>query len=137
MNKTIKKPCDQVELIKLYRLKPHEQISPTHLSLLAEKINQDCRWLVPIIIDKDTGIIMDGHHRYHIAFQLGFTRIPCYQMSYHSDDVKIYHWQTSQPFDYRKILNIVASGKVFPPKTTHHVFDKLFDKVNIEFDDLR
>ena len=43
----------------------------------------------PIIVDRNTGIILDGHHRYNAARILGLKKIPVFFVDYLSDDVKI------------------------------------------------
>ncbi|MEZ2605026.1 hypothetical protein [Kluyvera intermedia] len=121
-----------MQLINIHELKPHEEIDPINLSLLSEKIYRDRYWFTPVLMDEHTGIIMDGHHRYNFALQAGFSVIPCYQLSYSSDKVRVFDWKSGAHFPNQWIIDKVNSGTVFPPKTTRHVFDIVFDTVKIE-----
>lgn len=123
----------EMRLIDVQSLRPHEETDPVNFLIVSKKIHRDAFWHIPIIVDRDTGIIMDGHHRYQFALNSGFTVVPCYQMSYSSDLVKITHWKTGLPLSPQKIVEYVCAGKKFPPKTTRHVFNVMFDTVNIDF----
>lgn len=125
-----------MRLMNIHELKPHEDVDPINLNLLTMKINQDRYWFIPVLVDKDTGIIMDGHHRYNFAIQTGLSVIPCYQLSYSSDKVRVFDWKSGAPFSNQRIIDKVHSGSVFPPKTTRHEFDMVFDTVKIEIESL-
>lgn len=121
-----------VKLVDINFLRPHEDIDEANLTSLTEKIHKNGAWDTPIIIDKESGIIMDGHHRYNFALTSGLSRVPCYEMSYSSEKVRVYDWKTGLPFAYQQIFKSVESGKIFPSKTTRHDFSEQFATVNIE-----
>ncbi|KLU15849.1 hypothetical protein AFK69_03020 [Xenorhabdus sp. GDc328] len=125
-----------VKLVSIKDLYPHEETDPINFAVLLDKINQEGQWRIPLIIDRDTGIIMDGHHRYNVAAILGFSVVPCYEMSYLSEKVIILDWKTGAPFCYKRIIDYVKSGRVFPPKTTRHYFTEIFDAVRINLNEL-
>lgn len=125
-----------MELIDLHKLRPHEEVNPINLDILSKKINQDGYWFIPVVIDEETKIIMDGHHRYNFALKAGFSVIPCYQLSYSSGKVRVFDWVSGKPFSNKKIIEKVNSGSVFPAKTTRHEFDMVFDTVKIEITSL-
>lgn len=122
----------EIKLIDIKLLRPHEETNLIHLEKLHEKINKDGFWSNPIIIDSDTNIIMDGHHRYSFAKIAGFSLVPCYEMSYSSKNIEVFHWETGEPFPYQHIFEVVNSGKVFPAKTTRHQFNKKFDEIKLD-----
>lgn len=121
----------EVKLVDINFLRPHEDVDEANLTVLTRKIHENGTWNTPIIIDKDSGIIMDGHHRHKFALASGLSRVPCYEMSYFSEKVRVYEWKTGLPFAYQEIFKSVESGKVFPPKTTRHDFSEQFDAVSI------
>ncbi|MEN4892414.1 ParB N-terminal domain-containing protein [Erwinia billingiae] len=126
-----------MRLLQLNKLKPHEDIDPASLDLIASKILGDGFWFIPIVIDEATGIIMDGHHRYNFAVRSGFSVIPCYELSYSSEKVKVFDWRSGEPFSNERIIEKVNEGLIFPPKTTRHVFDMVFDTVQVEIRSLK
>ncbi|MEN4739115.1 transcriptional regulator [Pantoea agglomerans] len=121
-----------MRLLDINKVIPHEDIDPINLDLISSKILEDGFWFIPVIIDEETGIIMDGHHRYNFAVQSGFSVIPCYQLSYSSEKVKVFDWRSGAPFSNERIFEKVNEGLLFPPKTTRHVFDMVFDTVRVE-----
>lgn len=125
-----------MKLIDVHKLRPHEEVDPINLDMLATKINREGYWFIPVLIDQETKIIMDGHHRYNFALQAGLSVIPCYQLSYSSGKVKVFDWVSGEPFSNTKIIEKVNSGSVFPAKTTRHEFDMVFDTVKIEISSL-
>ncbi|MDE9483929.1 transcriptional regulator [Xenorhabdus bovienii] len=125
-----------MKLVNLEKLHPHEETDPINLVILLEKIHREGQWRIPLIIDKDTGIIMDGHHRYNVAVISGFLVVPCYEMSYSSGKVMIFDWETGHSFCYKRIIDCVKSGRLFPPKTTRHYFTETFDVVRVKLDEL-
>lgn len=125
-----------MKLFDIKSLHPHEEIDPLQLNLLSKKINKEGKWIIPIIIDRETHIIMDGHHRYSFAQKSGFSLIPCYEMSYSSEGVQVFDWKTGAPFSYQKIVEIVKYGKTFPSKTTRHYFKEKFETVEVNLNQL-
>ncbi|MGV2876691.1 transcriptional regulator [Pantoea vagans] len=126
-----------MRLLDINKIIPHEDIDPINLDLVSSKILEDGFWFIPVIIDEETGIIMDGHHRYNFAVQSGFSVIPCYQLSYSSEKVKVFDWRSGAPFSNERIFEKVNEGLLFPSKTTRHVFDMVFDTVRVELKTLK
>jgi ParB-like chromosome segregation protein Spo0J len=57
-------------------LRQHEKINDRHVEELVCQIAQDGCVRDPIIVDKRTLIILDGHHRFNALKKLGLVRIP-------------------------------------------------------------
>jgi hypothetical protein len=65
-----------VELVSVKWLKPHEEIIPENFENLFNLIIGWNAYKKPILVDRETGTILDGHHRYSIALHLGLSVIP-------------------------------------------------------------
>lgn len=65
-----------VVLIANNRLRPHEKINLNNLKKLQKQILADGFIDSPLIVDKNTMIILDGHHRFQVLQLLGFTTSP-------------------------------------------------------------
>lgn len=89
---------------------------------LRDNIVDSGRWTHPIVVDKGSGLIMDGNHRYQVAKILGFRLIPCVEMNYFDEGVEVRHWNSGAPFPIQRILELVDSREVFPYKSTRHSF---------------
>ena len=66
----------QIKIIKNNLLKEHERVIKTHLMELYIQIKKDEYIDDPIIVDKNTMIILDGHHRYNALKLLGLSCSP-------------------------------------------------------------
>lgn len=53
--------------------------------VLTNKIRNDGFFTEPILVDKDTRIILNGHHRTEACKKLGFTKIPCIVVDYQGE----------------------------------------------------
>ena len=68
----------QISVIKNSQLKPHEHIQKRYLKKLLAQIKRDGFIDNPIIVDKNTMVILDGHHRFNVLRLLGFQSSPVY-----------------------------------------------------------
>ena len=125
-----------LELIDIKKIIPHELTDQSIIDILINKIRGDGYWSNPVIIDKETMIIMDGHHRYEAAKIIGIKKIPCYIMGYHSNNVQIYNWKTNEKIDFNTIIQRVERGQKLPIKTTKHVFSIPLYEVKIDLNAL-
>ncbi|WP_186648128.1 ParB N-terminal domain-containing protein [Fluviispira vulneris] len=121
-----------LELIETEKLIPHENIDNDIIYFLSSKILIDGIWTSPVVIDKKTHIIMDGHHRVEAAKRMGVKKIPCYVMNYGEKYIDVLNWNTNEKFDVNSIYETVLIGKKFPVKTTRHVF--LIPLYNVKID---
>lgn len=67
-----------IALIKSKFLKQHELINQDHLYELLEEIHSNGFIEAPIIVDENTLIILDGHHRFNALRILGLSKAPVF-----------------------------------------------------------
>ena len=67
----------KVELVPLEILRPHEQILPKKVDQLEKMTHRWNAYTKPLLLDRLSGTILDGHHRYHVALRLELTCVPC------------------------------------------------------------
>ena len=114
----------EVQLVPLEVLRPHEQT-------ILKKVNQlermTIRWNAytkPLLVDRETGTILDGHHRYEIAKRFDLQCLPCVLVDYILDDsITVILWPNSDQKEISKedVLEAASSGNLFPPKTSRHL----------------
>ncbi|WP_445178400.1 transcriptional regulator [Pseudomonas sp. McL0111] len=124
----------QISLRPLSEVLQSEQVDPANVLMLRESISRAGHWLEPIIIERMSGIVMDGNHRFNAALQLGLKRVPCIQLDYTDPRVRVRHWQTGQAFEVSRIFTTIARGELFPYKTTRHAFEPALPVVAIPLD---
>jgi len=123
-----------VRLIPIKKLKPHEKIRPTHSRYLQQKIKRDGIFTHPIVIDRATLAILDGHHRVAALKRLGLQKIPAVLINYKNIEVNLRHHRLPSALVKKMILLCVKDGKLLPHKTTRHRFThkKIKTKIPIE-----
>ena len=100
-----------VEVDKLYI---HEEIIPSVLKWLVDKIKSDGVFKDPIVVDEKTLVVLDGMHRVAAAKQLDFKYIPVCLVDYDSPLIGLYAW-----------------GRVFRVKSSaKHIYRTVDDAVN-------
>lgn len=67
-----------IKIVNNRLLKQHEKIRTGHLNKLQKKIAADGCITDPIIVDKNTMVILDGHHRFNAIKRLGLTHSPVF-----------------------------------------------------------
>jgi hypothetical protein len=80
-----------MELINPRSLIPHEDIDIHLLEELKRNILIS-KTISPIIVDEDSHVIVDGHHRRIIAIKLGFKKIPVIFIKYLDSRIKVGKW---------------------------------------------
>jgi len=68
----------EIKIVKTSSLKQHEMIREDHLKELIEEIKKDGFINDPMIVDRNTKIILDGHHRFNAIKFLGLALSPVY-----------------------------------------------------------
>jgi len=77
----------------------------------------------PILIDRETGVILDGHHRYFVAKRIGLLIVPCICVDYLEDDnIIVLPRKREIPVSKKAVIDMGLSGETFSPKTTKHVY---------------
>ena len=79
-----------VVLMSISKLKRHEAIDPKRLLELMAQIKNDGYLKNPIVVDKDSLVILDGHHRLKALKTLGYQKIPTFLVDYQSGRVRVY-----------------------------------------------
>src|SRR6185295_10817500 len=75
------------QLLLIKDLKPHEEYNDAYHKILLEDVVIDHSINTPILVDKQTKVILDGHHRFSVAKKLKLAKIPCLMIDYLDDAV--------------------------------------------------
>lgn len=118
----IKRHWLSARLVNLSKIKPHEEHDILHGTDLAKKISQYRYWTTPIIIDRHTRIILDGHHRFAAAKKLGFERIPAFIINYDDSDLSLSSWRDDVFISKDDVIRAGTTGVLLTKKTSKHEF---------------
>ncbi len=117
-------------------LRPHEMISIDRLEKLRESIAEDGVLFRPILVERSTGTVLDGHHRLAALRSMGARLIPAVLIPYESERLELYPRRSEIPVSRGEVLRRSARGELFPPKTTRHVLDFDPPDVRVRISDL-
>ena len=124
------------EIVPISKLIPLEKVFPTHLKNLEKMIDKDGFILKALIVDVNTGIVLDGSHRYVYFLKRGFKTVPVHWIDYTNENVRV-GTRLGHRFlvDGNTILNKkeckkhALTGNLLSPRTTRHFFP--FRKIDI------
>ena len=131
---------DDVVMVEVNWLKPHEQIKSKARDKLLDMTKRWGGFTKPVLVDSVTGSLLDGHHRLSVAQELGLSKIPAICLDYLSSaDITLELWPNTGFDSITKsmVIQMCESGDLFPPKTTKHttIFD--LPPILVSLDDLR
>lgn len=108
-------------LVDLEELKEHEEIRPEYLEELKNEILGDGILKMPIAVDKETYIILDGHHRLHALKRIGCKRIPVILFDYMSSEIEVIPHREGETVTKEMVIETALTGKRMAPKTSKHM----------------
>jgi len=108
-------------LVKLDKLKQHEEADLDHLKELKEEIESDNMLKFAIVVDRDTNVILDGEHRFNALKELGCKNIPVVYVDYNSPDVQVQSWRGNPRLTKKDVIDAGLSGRNLPSKTSKHM----------------
>ena len=112
---------NDIVFIKIEELREHEEIRPDYLEELKNEIISDGILKMPIAVDKNTYIILDGHHRLHALKRIGCKKIPVILVDYQSQEVQVVTWREGENITKEIIIHTALTGRRMPPKTSKHM----------------
>lgn len=101
-------------------LLPTERHDPARVDKLIERVNKVGVWTTPILVDKKSLAIMDGHHRTAVALKLNLKKVPVVKLSYGDPRVLLSGWKPGETFSPEDIIAAAVSGVLLPFKSTKH-----------------
>ena len=104
-------------------LRPHELTRPKKVDELEKMTNRWNAYVLPLVVDKNTGVILDGHHRHQVALRLGLQCLPCVQVDYMGDEtVELEAWPNCgrDSITKEEVVQAGLNGDLFDPKASRH-----------------
>jgi len=105
--------------VKVSLLKPHERTNSKNLKKIhAEVANAGV--VYPLLVDKKTLVVLDGHHRLASLRKLKVETAPVILVDYFGKDVKVASWKKGKVVTKEEVIRRGLSGKLYSPKTSKH-----------------
>lgn len=129
-----------IEIVELAELRPHEQTLPERVETMTNKLQRNDFFHKPILIDRKTMTILDGHHRHQASLRLGLLRVPAICMDYLVDErITVEPWRPEELPSLAKqtILSHAQTGKLMKPKSSKHIVAFELPALEVPLSDLR
>jgi|TARA_B100001996_G_scaffold83535_1_gene61603 hypothetical protein len=127
-----------VEILDIGSLMGHEEVIPSNLESRTAKLLER-GFYKPIIADRSSLVILDGHHKWTAARVLGLARVPVLLVDYLVDGgVEVDVWPDCGKASITKqeVLDMGISGDLFPPKTSRHSLPFKIPSIGIPLSEL-
>lgn len=82
----------RVDVRPVSSLMPHEETIPSHVERIASEIKREGIQRDPIIVDSESGAVLDGMHRLAAFARLGLENAVCCPVDYSSKNVNLHRW---------------------------------------------
>lgn len=126
-----------VVLLALNQLRAHEQVCPQRLAVVKAMILKAGRINNPVIVDRKTKIILDGHHRVASLRQLNYRLVPAMEVDYFSNQARVYSRRKNFIIMKAIVVQTVLKNMIYPQKTTRHLIKNRIRGVNFKLNQLK
>ena len=126
--------AEDVSLVPLEWLKPHEEIKTKNRDKLLEMTKKWGGFTKPMLVDSQTGAILDGHHRHSVAICLGLKRAPVILIDYMTDDeitVDVWPGCGLEHITKQEVIDKSLSADLYPPKTSKHTISNHMPPIHV------
>lgn len=116
-------PKLDIALIEMERLLLHEETIPEMLDSLTRNIREDDVLRAPVIVDRETLVVLDGMHRVKALRSLGCRFTCACLVDYKNPEIKVERWcrTISKPFDAGKAAEVAEElGLRLSPRDPCH-----------------
>ena len=124
----------KVELVPVETLLPHEQVEDKQVDKLERMTLRWKAYTKPLLVDRKTGTILDGHHRAEVAQRMELQCLPCVLVDYLGDDrVTLTVWPNCgrDTLEKKEVVEAALAGELFPPKTSRHLLSDHLPPISI------
>ena len=131
---------ESVSLVPVEWLKAHEEVRVRARDKLLEMTKKWGGFTKPLVVDKKTGSLLDGHHRHSVACLLNLNSVPAICVDYFSDEsIIVETWPNSEldGISKKDVVEMSMSDKLYPPKTSRLIFSYDVPPIFISLEALR
>jgi len=107
-------------LVETAALVPHEEVDQERLLLLVKQIAKDGALFSPVMVDRSSMVILDGHHRVNALRLLGCILTPVYLVDYRDPSIKVTQWREDVKVSKQAVVEAGLSGRPYPPRVSRH-----------------
>lgn len=127
-NRSIKK-------VPVNSLHPIEGHDANRIPIVRDNIIKNQRWKIPIRIERNFNLVLDGHHSLELARQMDLNYIPAICFDY--DEINIWSLREDRCIEKDEVVSNALKNNIYPYKTIKHKFPSVKCKCNISLEELK
>ena len=131
--------ADDVTLVSLDWLKPHEEIKTRNRDKLLDMTKRWGGFTKPLLVDSESGAILDGHHRHSVAIAMKLKRVPVILIDYLSNNeitVDVWPGCGLESITKEEVIEMCLSDDLYPPKTSKHTISNHMPPIHVLLEEL-
>ena len=128
---------DELALIEVSKLRPHEETTEGRVRQIKKALEDTGILWFPILVDKESLTIIDGHHRTECFKRMGLRKIRARLVDYSNPGIKVETRRPEIEISKKIVVEKALAGEVFPHKTTRHKYPDQNKKINEPFENFR
>lgn len=114
-------PTPNIEMIEVAKLKGIEAFDENRVVELLAKIKSENYWTMPIIVEKNYFLVLDGQHRLEASKRMKLEKIPAILVDY--NDVFVWTLRKEEKVTIKRVIERATKGDIYPYKTVKHKFN--------------
>ena len=126
-------------MVPIETLRPHEMTIPKKVDEWEKMTHRWKAYVLPLVVDKNTGVILDGHHRHQVALRIGLKCLPCVLVDYQGDEsIEKNIWTNCgrNSITKEEVVQAGLEGELFQPKTSRHRLSDHLPPISVSLDRL-
>ena len=107
----------KVEIVPLEDIYPHEAIIGDELDDFCNSLKSKGVFFRPILLDRTSHVVLDGHHRVEGLRRIGATKVPAILLDYSDDEIELHTWYPliwEEPEAVAQTLSEIATVECLP-----------------------
>ncbi|MHB8604203.1 MAG: ParB N-terminal domain-containing protein [Thermoplasmatota archaeon] len=118
-------------------LLPHEEVEPGHVDEIRIALGRTGHLRQPIIVDRVSLVVIDGHHRLAALKALQAKRAPVHLIDYADAAVTVEAWRSGEKAPTKEeVIAQARAGRLFPLKSTRHPAIYGMTEVDVRIEEL-
>jgi len=124
-----------IYLANVSELLPIEKYDEKRLLMVENSVVVENFWVIPLKIEKEHNLILDGHHSLEVAKRLELKCVPVIGFDY--DEVDMWSLREELRVTKGDVIRNAVKGIIFPFKSIKHKFPNVIYKCSYQLDGLR
>jgi hypothetical protein len=120
----------EFSIVHISKLRGHEMTAEGRVEELREDLKTRGLLIKPIVVDRNTMVILDGHCRCDALKKLGCSKVAVKFVDYTSERIEVERWDGGR-ITKSEVIEAGLSGNLMKPKTSKHIINNGRGRVHI------